>query len=257
MTVLGSLSQTFGDPDDNPHDSPHFPHTVSKLRKKGPYRTPVSNGAPRELRNALVRVNQSQRLVFSQRVKIMNVQSTVKTADNGVNVDALLGARAVLSDAPAAAQFTWRAECDWINGAHSRSTMKTFFGLGEEQSHNSEFTLDADHPPQFAASDNGATPTEIVLSALASCLIGGIASVAQHRDIQLRSVKARVEGDVNVYGVLGMDADVRSGFNAVRVYFDIDADASDDEIAAVVAQSQKLSAVFDIITNPGNVQVIV
>jgi len=187
----------------------------------------------------------------------MNVQTEVKTADNGVNVEALLGARAALTDAPAAAQFTWRAECDWMGGVHSRSTVAGFFGLGEEQAHNNTFTIDADHPPQFAATDAGATPVEILLSSLASCLTAGVASVAQHRGIQLKSVKAKVEGDMDIYGILGIDADVRNGFSAIRVSFEIDADASQEEIAAVVAQSQKRSAVFDIITNPTNVHVSV
>ncbi|MEM0908389.1 MAG: OsmC family protein [Pseudomonadota bacterium] len=177
------------------------------------------------------------------------------TVDNGVNVDALLAAREALTEAPAAAQFTWRAECEWVEGVHSRTTIKSYFGLGEEQPHNQAITIDADHPPQFAAGDEGATPVEIVLSGLASCLTAGIAAVAQNRGIQLHKVTSRVEGDMNVYGILGIDADVRNGFSAVRVHFDIDADASADEIAALVAQSQKRSAVFDIITNPTNVHV--
>lgn len=187
----------------------------------------------------------------------MNVQTVVKTADNGVNVEALMGARAALTDAPAAAQFTWRANCEWMGGVHSRSTVNSFFGLGEEQNHNNDFTIEADHPPQFAASDKGATPVEIVLSALASCLMAGVASVAQNRGIQLHSVKAHVEGDMDLAGILGIDSDVRNGFNAIRIRFEIDADASPEDIKAVVAQSQRRSAVFDIITNPGNVHVTV
>jgi uncharacterized OsmC-like protein len=98
---------------------------------------------------------------------------------------------------------------------------------------------------------------EIVLSGLASCLAAGVASVAQHRGIQLRKVKATVEGNMDLAGILGIDVDVRNGFSAIRISFDIDADATPDEIAAVVAQSQKRSAVFDIITNPINVYVSV
>ena len=119
------------------------------------------------------------------------------------------------------------------------------------------FLSGAQNPPQFAASDNGATPVEILLSALASCLTAGVASVAQNRGIQLRSVSAKVEGDMDIAGILGIDADIRNGFSAIRVSFDIDADATQDEIATVVAQSQKRSAVFDIITNPSNVHVSV
>ena len=187
----------------------------------------------------------------------MNVQSEVKTVDNGVNGEALMGARAALTETPAAGQFTWRAACEWVDGAHSRSTIDGFFGLGAEQNHTRCFTVEADHPPQFAAADNAPNPVEIVLAALASCLTAGCAAVAQHRGIQLHSVSARVEGDMDVAGVLGVDADVRNGFSAIRVMFDIEADATDDELAALVAQSQKRSAVFDIVTNPTNVSVSV
>jgi len=187
----------------------------------------------------------------------MNIENSVKVVDNGVDVASILAARAALADAPAAAQFTWRATCEWLGGVHSKSTMETFFGVGAEQAHKAPFSIEADHPEVFAAPDKAATPVEIVLSALASCLTAGVASVAQNRGIQLRSVKATVEGDMNLHGILGIDADVRNGFSAIRVTFDIDADASKDEIAAVVAQSQKRSAVFDIITNPSNVKVAV
>lgn len=187
----------------------------------------------------------------------MNISASMKTVDNGVNVEALLGARTALAEMPEAAEFTWRANCEWMGGVHSRSTVEGFFGLGEEKAHRQPFVFEADHPAEFAAPDAGATPVEIVLSALASCLTAGVASVAQNRGIQLRSVRATVEGDMSLYGILGIDADVRNGFKAIRVSFDIDADATRDEIAAVVAQSQKRSAVFDIITNPGNVKVAV
>ena len=106
------------------------------------------------------------------------------TTDNGVNVQALLGAREALTDAPAAAQFTWKAASKWVNGAHTQSTCKGFFGLGEAQSHKTEFKFDADHPEVFASEDHGATPVELVLAGLASCLTAGVASVAQMRDIE-------------------------------------------------------------------------
>ncbi len=187
----------------------------------------------------------------------MNISANMKTVDNGVNVEALLSAREALSEMPAAAEFTWRASCEWMGGVHSRSTVEGFFGLGEEKAHKQPFVFEADHPAEFAAPDAGATPVEMVLSALASCLTAGVASVAQNRGIQLRSVKATVEGDMNLFGILGIDADVRNGFRSIRVNFEIDADATDEEIAAVVAQSQKRSAVFDIVANPGNVKVAV
>jgi uncharacterized OsmC-like protein len=188
----------------------------------------------------------------------MNAQVTQKTetiVDNGVNVAALLGAREALAQAPEAARFTWRASCDWISGTHSRSTIQGYFGLGAEQQHKTAFTFDADHPEVFAADDNGPTPVEYLLVGLASCLAAGVAAVAQHRGIQLHKVRATVEGAMDIQGILGMDSDVRNGFDAIRVRFDVDADASREEIAALVAQSQKRSAVFDALTNPTFVSV--
>jgi uncharacterized OsmC-like protein len=177
------------------------------------------------------------------------------TIDNGVNVQALLDAREALAGAPAAAQFKWRASSRWENGVHSTVKVHNFFGLGEEQSHKSESTFDADHPAVFAAEDNGITPIEYLLVGLASCLSAGVASVAQNRGIQLRSVESKVEGNHDIRGILGADSDVRNGFNDIHVTFRIDADASKEEIEALVAQSQKRSAVFDALTNPTEVTV--
>jgi uncharacterized OsmC-like protein len=176
-------------------------------------------------------------------------------ADNGVNVEALLGAREAMTAMPAAAAFTFKAQSEWVNGTHTRTTVKEFFGIGEEQSHRRAFELDTDHPEIFASEDHGITPPEMVLVGLAGCLSAGIASVAQHRGIQLRSVKATVEGDMDLQGMLGIDADVRNGFNGISVRYDIDANATREEIEAVIAQSQKRSAVFDVVTNPTNVTV--
>jgi uncharacterized OsmC-like protein len=181
--------------------------------------------------------------------------TTVEIVNNGVNVGALLGARDVLKDAPPAAAFIWRASCQWVMGTHSRTTVDSFFGLGAEQHHKKPYVYETDHPEIFASEDNAATPVELVLAGLAGCLTAGVASVAQLRGIQLRSVKATLEGGMDIRGILGGSADVRNGFEGIKVVYDIDADATKEQIAAVVAQSQKRSAVYDIITNPTNVKV--
>jgi uncharacterized OsmC-like protein len=157
------------------------------------------------------------------------------TATNGVNVQALLDAREVLKGAPEAAQFTWRASATWQGGVHSQIKVQSFFGLGEEH--------------------NGITPIEYLLVGLASCLTGGIASVAENRGIKLNSVTSTVEGGHDIRGILGADSDVRNGYNDIKVTFNIDADASREDIEALVAQSQKRSAVYDALTNPTNVTV--
>jgi uncharacterized OsmC-like protein len=183
------------------------------------------------------------------------MQTMTKPVDNGVNVAALLDAREALTATPEAAKFKWRATSEWINGTHSRATVEKFFGLGDEQSHKRAFTYDMDHPEIFASEDHGPTPVEMVLVGLAGCLSAGIAAVAQNRGIQLHSVKASIEAGMDIQGILGIDSDVRNGFDGVRVTYHIEADATPEEIRALVAQSQRRSAVYDIMTNPTNVVV--
>jgi len=182
---------------------------------------------------------------------------TTSVVDNGVNVEALLGAREAFADAPEIAQFQWRSTVSWVNGTHSRAGVETFYGFNEEQQHHTTFSFDIDHPLQFAAQDNGITPVEYVLVALGGCLTAGIAAVAQQRGIQLRSVQATVAAEMDLHGILGADPDVRNGFSGMTVDYRIDADATSEEIEALVAQSQKRSAVFDILTNPTNVTVTI
>ncbi len=179
------------------------------------------------------------------------------SVNNGVNVGALLAAREALKSAPQAAKFTWRASCKWQNGTHSLTKVQGFHGLGEDQKHKTEFSFDADHPEIFASEDHGATPVEYVLVGLVSCLTAGVAAVAQNRGVQLRSVEAKIEGSMDIQGILGIDSDVRNGYDDIKVTYNIDADATKKEIEAIVAQSQKRSAVYDIVTNPTNVSVTV
>jgi uncharacterized OsmC-like protein len=180
---------------------------------------------------------------------------TETPADNGVNIEAILGARQALTDAPEAAQFQWRATCEWVRGTHSRTMVTDFSGLGQNHAHREAFAIDADHPEVFASEDKGSTPAELALVALASCLMAGVATVATNRGVELRSVKATVEGNMDLQGILGIDGDVRNGFEAIKATFDIDADCSRADKEAILAQSQKRSAVFDVITNPTTVTV--
>ena len=132
----------------------------------------------------------------------MTITSSV---DNGVKTDALLAARDALREAPAAAEFVWRATSVWNGGTRSTQTIDGFIGLGAEQKHKRPYVLEGDHPEVFASEDNAPTPVETVLAALAGCLTAGIAAVAQNRQIQLHSVTATVEGTENILGILGGD----------------------------------------------------
>ena len=181
---------------------------------------------------------------------------TDRPVDNGVNVQALLGAREALSAAPAAAQFAWRATCTWRNGTHSHSTVAAFTGLGTEQQHRGTYEFDVDHPECFASEDRGATPSSTFSSALASCLTAGVAAVAQYRQIQLRSVTSTLEGpDERARHPRGRPRRSQRVQRHRRPLQHRRRRRARPEIEALVAQSQKRSAVFDIVTNPTNVLV--
>jgi uncharacterized OsmC-like protein len=168
---------------------------------------------------------------------------------NGVDTTTLFATLDAVKAQPAAAQFQFRVTNRWMSGTHSRGTVDTFFGVGEERAHSHTTTWDADHPEVLVGRDQGPAPVEFVLAGLAACLTAGIGNIAAARNIELTKVQSTVEGDIDLNGLLGLDRSVRNGFSAIRVSFEIEGMASADELRAVVEQSRNRSAVYDIITN--------
>ena len=172
---------------------------------------------------------------------------------NGVPTTKLFGTIAKLRDDGGLAAFRFSARNEWIEGTASASTIHEWYGAGADQVHVDEFTFTADHPT--LGHGHGPTPQEYVLHALAACITAGVATGAAARGIELRSVSSTVSGEIDVRGVLGIDADVRKGFSSVGIEFDVDADASPEAIDALVAAATKYSAVFDMLVNPTSVEV--
>ena len=168
---------------------------------------------------------------------------------NGVDTTTLFATLDAVKAAPAAAQFKFRASNRWISGTHSQSTIDGFFGVGEERAHEQATTLDVDHPKVLVGSDQGPTPVEYLLHGLAGCLTAGLANIAAARGIELTEVSSTVEGDIDLNGILGLDPEVRNGFSAIRVTFDVKGDAPAEKLESLVEQSRARSAVFDVITN--------
>src|ERR1700755_810775 len=108
------------------------------------------------------------------------MSTTEAAADNGVNTQALLDARNALTDAPEAAEFTWRATNEWLRGTHRKTTIQPYSGPGAAHENTSVFSSPAAHPEAFASEDLAPTPVEFLLVALASCLTAGVAAVAQN-----------------------------------------------------------------------------
>jgi uncharacterized OsmC-like protein len=174
--------------------------------------------------------------------------STSTAHRNGVDTATLFATLDAVKTAPAAAQFQFRAHSRWVNGTHSRSSISDYFGVGEERAHEREFVFDADHPAVLVGRDNGPTPVEFVLHALASCLTAGVANIAAARKVTLTEVRSTVSGDIDLNGILGLQ-DVRNGYQRVTVKFAISGDAPAEVLREIVEQSRQRSAVFDVITN--------
>jgi uncharacterized OsmC-like protein len=168
---------------------------------------------------------------------------------NGVDTATLFATLDAVKAAPEAAAFQFRADNEWISGTHSRSTIHGFFGVGEERTHKRTFQFDADHPAILVGRDNGPTPVEYVLHALATCLTAGLANIAAARGVRLTEVRSTVSGDIDLNGILGLNADIRNGYQNITVKFTIKGDAPAEKLRGIVEQSRARSAVYDVLTN--------
>jgi uncharacterized OsmC-like protein len=175
--------------------------------------------------------------------------TTIRPARNGVDTPTLFATIDAVKQAPAAAKFQFRAHNEWVDGTHSRSSIGDYFGVGEERSHERTFVFDADHPAVLVGNDHGPTPVEFVLHALASCLTAGLANIAAARGVTLTKVTSTVSGDIDLNGILGLDDEVRNGYEGINVSFEVEGDASPEQLAALVEQSRARSAVYDVVTN--------
>lgn len=183
------------------------------------------------------------------------IEKPAKVPMNGVDVPTLIATIGAVGGQPELANFQFRAKGKWVNGTHSRVAMNGYFGAGQEHERGAPFVVDADHTTVLCGTDNGPTPVEYLLAALAACITAGIGNIASARQIELRSVESEVEGDIDLQGILGLSDEVRNGFRAIRVTFRIAGNADADTLRKIVEQSMARSAVLDILRNGTNVDV--
>jgi len=182
--------------------------------------------------------------------------SGTRPALNGVDTPTLFATLDAVKASPELAKFQFRATNRWISGTNNRSTIRGFYGAGQEDTSRTEdFTYDADHPAVLVGTGKGPTPVEFLLHAIAACLTAGLANIAAARGITLRRVTSTVEGDIDLLGILGLSDQVRNGYRQIRVRFEVDGDASPEELAALVERSRLRSAVYDVLANGTDVQV--
>jgi uncharacterized OsmC-like protein len=167
---------------------------------------------------------------------------------NGVDTAGLFATLDAVKGTPDIAKFQFRASNTWVSGTHNRSTIEGFYGATQEMKHQQAWTFDADHPAVLVGKDNGPTPVEFVLHALAACLTSGVANIAAARGVNLTEVTSTVEGDIDLLGILGLSDDVRNGYQQIKVSFKLRGD-DPEKLRTVVEQSRKRSAVYDVVTN--------
>ena len=169
---------------------------------------------------------------------------------NGVNVDQLFATINAIKENPGLAKFKFRAKNQWINGGQNRTSIKEFYGAGREDTTRIKtFVFDNDEPEVLLGQDNGANPVEFVLHALAGCLTTSLVYHAAAQGIKIDAVESRFEGDLDLRGFLGMNEDVRNGYQNIRVTFKIKADAPEEKLKELCELAQKRSPVFDVVTN--------
>jgi uncharacterized OsmC-like protein len=177
--------------------------------------------------------------------------TTESPGRNGVDTATLFATIDAVKGQNEIAKFQFRASNTWVTGTHSRSTASDFHGAMQEMRHKTDTVLDFDHPAVLVGADNGPTPVEYVLHAIAACLTAGIANIAAARGVELTKVTSTVEGDIDLLGILGLsDGSVRNGYEQIRVNFYVEGDADDETLRGIVEQSRRRSAVYDALTNP-------
>jgi len=168
---------------------------------------------------------------------------------NGVDTPTLFATIGAVKAQAELARFTFRATNQWQRGTHSRTRVESFDGAGGTHEHQRAFTYDADHPQVLVGRDQGPTPVEFLLHALAACLTAGIANIAAARGVTLHEVQSTVEGNIDLRGILGISDEVRNGYQGIRVTFKIKGDAPEQKLREIVEQSRARSAVYDVLTN--------
>jgi uncharacterized OsmC-like protein len=169
---------------------------------------------------------------------------------NGVDTKVMFGTLDAIKAQPGLGRFQFRARNEWIGGAHNRTTIKDFYGAGQEDaSRDAAFVVDAGEPAILLGTDTGPNPAEYLLHALAACLTTTLVYVAAARGVHLTRVESTLEGDMDVQGALGLSVDHRNGFEQIRVSFVVEGDAPEDKLRQVVERAKARSAVFDMVTN--------
>ena len=169
---------------------------------------------------------------------------------NGVDLERLNATIEAVTADPGLGRFQFRARNHWVDGGHSRTTIQGFYGAGQEDTTRAQpFLVDSDEPPVLLGENRAPNAGEFALQALAACLAGTVVYHAAARGMALQGLECTVEGDLDVQGFLGLDGNVRPGYQQIQVSIKVAGEFDDEQVAELAALT-RFSPVRDTITNP-------
>ncbi|HEY6282841.1 MAG TPA: OsmC family protein [Nitrososphaerales archaeon] len=173
------------------------------------------------------------------------------TTQNGVNVDQLVGTVNAIKGTPSLAKFNFRSTSKWRGGAKSTRYVKSFYGVGQEDSSRKEtFTMEGDEPPVLLGTNSAPNAVEALLSALAGCMTVSFIYPAAAQGIKVESLEYSIDGEVDLQGFLKLSDTIRPGLQNIRVKAMVKADATREQIQALLDHASSTSPVMDTIRNP-------
>jgi uncharacterized OsmC-like protein len=141
-------------------------------------------------------------------------------------------------EAPAAALITLKAEGELGN---SGLTCKVETGRA---------LVEAGLHPATGGDGLSACSGDMLLEALVACAGVTLKAVATALDLPLRGGRVRAEGDLDFRGTLGVAKDAPVGFRAIRLTFELDSDATEEQIATLLKLTERYCVVLQTLRNP-------
>ena len=170
---------------------------------------------------------------------------------NGLNVQAAVDTIAALKADKSLAKFQFRAYNKWINGGENRSTIRDFYGAGQEDtSRTCSFEFTNGEPPVLLGNNEGANPVEFLLHALAGCVTTTFVLHAMARGITIQDLSTELKGNIDLQGLLGLDESVSPGYEQINIQMHVNADCSDQELNDLLAYTQQHSPVCNTVCRP-------
>lgn len=165
---------------------------------------------------------------------------------NGINVTEYEEIIQAVKEEAELAKFQFRASNLWDMGGYNQTTIRGFYGAGEEHgAKDRTFVVGADEPAALLGEDQAPNPVEYLLHALAACLTSTIIYKAAAKGITIEAVESTLEGDLDARAFLELSNDERKGYQHIRANFKVKSDASPEEIKEIM----EFSPVLDVVSN--------